>query len=249
MRLTESKLRQIVREELVREHKRKLHEDEVSRERRQARRATRGAWRDELKATIDQCKETYRNSEKTRADRQTKRECIKQARDKAKRDLESMFADIDTEAARERLSQAEANAARAEAAALEVDEVAQSTPEELATIAANELAAEEEREGQAAASVDIPTRFVKIGSRGPEVEKLQEWLTVAGFEAEVDGKFGSETKRAVEAFQEQEGLKVDGKVGPNTWQALAGKQSGATNESALTRNTLRSLISRELRRL
>ena len=36
----------------------------------------------------------------------------------------------------------------------------------------------------------------------------------------IDGDFGPHTKTAVEAFQQGNGLTVDGIVGPNTWHAL-----------------------------
>jgi len=117
-------------------------------------------------------------------------------------------------------------------------------------------AEQEEAEGQAAASVDIPTSILKTGKSGSEVETLQNWLTQAGFgPVEIDGKFGGATKAAVIAFQDDAELKQDGVVGPNTWKALAGKQGGGgakpetANESKLTRKSFRNLISRELRRL
>jgi murein L,D-transpeptidase YcbB/YkuD len=39
---------------------------------------------------------------------------------------------------------------------------------------------------------------------------------------QIDGIFGPVTKSAVEQFQGQSGLAVDGIVGPNTWAALGG---------------------------
>ncbi|MFK0288713.1 peptidoglycan-binding protein [Streptomyces sp. NPDC090499] len=36
----------------------------------------------------------------------------------------------------------------------------------------------------------------------------------------VDGRFGPDTRTAVEGFQHDHGLKVDGIVGVNTWRAL-----------------------------
>ena len=62
---------------------------------------------------------------------------------------------------------------------------------------------------------------VKIGSSGAAVEKLQQWLKQLGYNVGViDGKFGSATKVAVEAFQKDHGLTTDGIVGMVTWNAL-----------------------------
>lgn len=50
---------------------------------------------------------------------------------------------------------------------------------------------------------------------------IQQALKNAGFyEGEVDGKIGPKSKKATEDFQEKNGLKVDGKVGPLTWENL-----------------------------
>ena len=58
------------------------------------------------------------------------------------------------------------------------------------------------------------------GSRGSAVERLQRLLNELGAGLAVDGIFGSNTEDAVENFQKEISLKVDGKVGPETWGAL-----------------------------
>ena len=58
------------------------------------------------------------------------------------------------------------------------------------------------------------------GTKGPDVGRLQRFLTGAGFELEVDDDFGPNTDRAVRAFQRDRKLVADGIVGPATWEAL-----------------------------
>jgi peptidoglycan hydrolase-like protein with peptidoglycan-binding domain len=67
---------------------------------------------------------------------------------------------------------------------------------------------------------DIVGRL-SIGSRGPEVVTLQTLLTEQGYDpGPSDGVFGTRTRRAVIAFQNDEGLLVDGIVGSVTASAL-----------------------------
>ena len=47
----------------------------------------------------------------------------------------------------------------------------------------------------------------------------------------LDGDFGPETERAVRAFQNENGLGVDGVVGRNTWQALFNSQGRPQNQN------------------
>ena len=58
---------------------------------------------------------------------------------------------------------------------------------------------------------------------GDDVKALQELLMQLGYDLPkygADGKFGSETKRAVIGFQTDEGLKADGLYGNLTHAAL-----------------------------
>ena len=55
------------------------------------------------------------------------------------------------------------------------------------------------------------TRVLDKGDRGPDVAELQRRLGI-----DDDGVFGPLTDKAVRAFQQKNGLTVDGKVGPKT---------------------------------
>ncbi len=63
---------------------------------------------------------------------------------------------------------------------------------------------------------------LRRGGHGEAVRDLQTRLTVAGQQTTTDeaGEFGAATERAVRAFQEARGLRVDGIVGPETWSSL-----------------------------
>lgn len=69
------------------------------------------------------------------------------------------------------------------------------------------------------ASMNRPT--LKMGSKGVPVRELQGALKLLGFyKGQVDGNFAQATKQAVSGFQQAAGLKSDGVVDNNTWQAL-----------------------------
>jgi len=74
------------------------------------------------------------------------------------------------------------------------------------------------------------TVLLKRGSRGDAVRHLQRDL---GFAADdVDGIYGPMTERAVREFQLRHGLAVDGVAGPDTFDALAGGETGDANMRA-----------------
>lgn len=56
----------------------------------------------------------------------------------------------------------------------------------------------------------------------PSPKDIQQALKNAGlYNGKIDGTIGPKTKKAIEAFQTQNGLKADGKVGSKTWKALS----------------------------
>lgn len=61
----------------------------------------------------------------------------------------------------------------------------------------------------------------RIGSQGPEIQKIQKRLQALDFyHGPIDSAFGGGTEAAVKAFQARKKLKVDGAVGPATWNTL-----------------------------
>ena len=72
-------------------------------------------------------------------------------------------------------------------------------------------------------ALDPGGRIIRPGYRGQDVRYLQELLTIAGYDpGPIDGVFGPLSQAAVREFQgDYGGLTVDGKLGPNTRQALA----------------------------
>jgi murein L,D-transpeptidase YcbB/YkuD len=86
--------------------------------------------------------------------------------------------------------------------------------------------------GEMAALTDPAAAIAK-----PTSKQIQQALKNAGFyTGKVDGDIGPKTKKAIEAFQSQHGLKADGKVGAKTWRALSpylNKSTEVANPSAV----------------
>lgn len=63
---------------------------------------------------------------------------------------------------------------------------------------------------------------IQLCSRGRAVVYLQILLRSAGYELEPDGLFGPMTREAVKTFQAMHGIRADGVVDGDTWDALDG---------------------------
>jgi peptidoglycan hydrolase-like protein with peptidoglycan-binding domain len=73
----------------------------------------------------------------------------------------------------------------------------------------------------AAPAYTAPKRLLKYGLGGSDVKALQQRLAALKYyPGAADGRFGASTLEAVRAFQEVQGLKVDGAAGPATARAL-----------------------------
>lgn len=68
------------------------------------------------------------------------------------------------------------------------------------------------------------------GAKGEQVKILQTLLNARGAKLVVDGDFGRITERAVRAFQQANGLVVDGAVGPKTAAKLSGAVAPAPTQ-------------------
>lgn len=73
--------------------------------------------------------------------------------------------------------------------------------------------------GQAPA---YPGTVLRQGSKGADVQTMQQRLADLGYALSVDGNFGPGTRAAVVDFQGKKGLTNDGSCGPATWAALWG---------------------------
>ena len=66
--------------------------------------------------------------------------------------------------------------------------------------------------------------WLEKGDEGPEVKEAQQALLDKGFDPKgVDGIFGANTEKATKKFQKENGLTVDGKIGPKTKEKLFAK--------------------------
>lgn len=65
-----------------------------------------------------------------------------------------------------------------------------------------------------------PGIALRQGSKGADVQTMQQQLVALGYAIGVDGNFGPGTRSAVMDFQGKKGLTNDGCCGPATWAAL-----------------------------
>jgi peptidoglycan hydrolase-like protein with peptidoglycan-binding domain len=85
--------------------------------------------------------------------------------------------------------------------------------------------------------VTDPADSVHGGDTGPGVEQVQYALVAHGYDIKIDGNFGPQTENAVRDFQKNQGLKVDGIVGPITWARIQGTTSSTTSSVAAADGT------------
>jgi murein DD-endopeptidase MepM/ murein hydrolase activator NlpD len=92
---------------------------------------------------------------------------------------------------------------------------------------------------------------LKFGQKSEEVKAFQNDLAKLGLlkQSDVDagnGNFGNRTKAAVESFQRNAGIEVDGKVGKDTKKAMQaimnGIRPGDTNNAGLVKNVQDKLV-------
>ena len=68
---------------------------------------------------------------------------------------------------------------------------------------------------------EVAGNTLEIGSKGDEVKAIQDALKAKGYlTGASDGNFGTGTKTAVENFQKENGLDVDGIAGAKTLEKL-----------------------------
>ncbi|MGE5266562.1 MAG: tetratricopeptide repeat protein [Deltaproteobacteria bacterium] len=82
-------------------------------------------------------------------------------------------------------------------------------------------------------AIELKGEVLRLGSTGEKVRALQTALEQLGIAAgsAADGRFGVQTRKAVQAFQQANGMKADGVVGQQTADAILAKAnaSGAAN--------------------
>ncbi|MDY7016597.1 MAG: peptidoglycan-binding protein, partial [Cyanobacteriota bacterium] len=106
-----------------------------------------------------------------------------------------------------------------------------------------------ESQSQSIAQNANAATYLGEGSQGNAVRSLQQRLRALGFyRGEITGSFDAATQEAVVQFQQAQGLKPDGVVGPRTFAALGSANPSASNareEQTLARgdrgNRVRSL--------
>jgi hypothetical protein len=109
-------------------------------------------------------------------------------------------------------------------------------PGQVEAYAAKMRAAYQKHAGRPAEiSSKVRSSGLRVGSAGYRVDALQRRLGELGYPVVADSDFGPATRRAVIAFQADNGLELDGVVGPSTQKALdvaavaiAPERAGAT---------------------
>lgn len=82
------------------------------------------------------------------------------------------------------------------------------------------------------------------GDDGQEVIAIQKRLVELSYSiSNIDGDFGPETENAVKHFQTDQGLEVDGVIGPATYRALMNKEMPPNRSNSVVRSIMRAAYS------
>ncbi len=82
------------------------------------------------------------------------------------------------------------------------------------------------------------------GDDGQEVIAIQKRLVELSYSiSNIDGDFGPETENAVKHFQTDQGLEVDGIIGPATYRALMNKEMPPNRSNSVVRSIMRAAYS------
>ncbi|RXI97833.1 peptidase [Anaerobacillus alkaliphilus] len=123
---------------------------------------------------------------------------------------------------------------------LNVDGVA--GPQTIAALFINKDIAEIEVEDHVLLEIQEGQLF-RIGDNGDAITEIQKKLKDAGYyHFDKDGIFGSRTKEAVKSYQKDNGLFIDGIVGEQTYQHLAGVSITVTHENSKDENVLSTVF-------
>lgn len=90
-----------------------------------------------------------------------------------------------------------------------------------------ELLSEDRKKNESRVQVSPPEVLPAVGEDATALKKsyktvdIQKALTNAGFSpGPIDGKMGAKTKKAIQEFQKEHNLTIDGIVGEKTWEKL-----------------------------
>ncbi len=78
--------------------------------------------------------------------------------------------------------------------------------------------------------VAIPAGAYEVGDRGEQILLIQHSLRSYGYRITADGVYGAETAKAVQRFQADKGLNINGAVGADTYYRLTGKKIPSSEE-------------------
>ena len=96
----------------------------------------------------------------------------------------------------------------------------------------------------------LAATVLEVGSTGANVTKVQQKLIAWGYlKGSADGKYGAATRDAVKWFQKNNGLSIDGKVGPATAAKMGITYSSSSSSTTSSSATIISADHRLLSKL